>query len=618
MGTKFHPETINRLHQEAITLQSKGRFQESLHPLKKIVTHIPHHFPAWHALGNAWKKLRKPKESLACLEQSLVNCPEYYPAAISLATLLYEDMGQIQEGEKILLNLLKHHPELPELYLRLSDVYSRKDNFDKAQTYLKKFIHHQTQADDQLKVPVQLFDYQLVADLHIDPLLLSHDHEQEELSKLSQKLDHFLSHATPLKGIPAMLPFSPFYLAYYQTNPRPYLEKIASLYRQAYPDLGWVSPHLHRKGTPSGKIKIGLVSSYLDKFHPIGFCFSSLIKAFDRDKFSLTYFRLPVHSDDFVFVNMKEQLGKIRCIDLPENTIDARALIAEQNMDILWYTDIAMVAQTYFLAHARLAPIQCVSAGHPMTTGLATIDYFISSQWLEGDKAQDHYIEQVLTLPTLPVIYEDFPYSKETHHRSHFGLPQEGRIYFCCQTLFKVHPAMDEVFKKILEQDSQGWIVFSYQGTALAEQLHRRLQQTLGSLSTRCVFIPRVHQHSFFDLLQEADVLLDTFPFSGGNTAFQGLAMGIPIVTMDTQELRGTSTKALYAMMEMDEGVAKTSTEYAEKCLHIAQNPDVRNQIRQKILDRKHLLFSQKEQVIEAYEHAFQGMIDTQNPVRDS
>ncbi len=618
MGLDIHPSTINRLHQEAIALQSKRKFQASLQPLRKILQYISHHFPAWHAMGTAWKQLKNPKESLQCLEKSLHHCPEYYPAAITLATLLYEDMGKVQEGKKILVSLLEHHPQLPEIHLRLSDVYLRQDNFEQAKTHLKAFIDHHQSAEDNLKLPIQLFDYQLVADLHIDPFLESLSHEREGLKNLAEKLEHHLNKSPAHKGIPSILPFSPFYLAYYHTNPKPYLTKIANLYRQAYPDLAWTNPHLARSSKGGRKINIGIVSGYLDKFHPIGFCFSALLKAFNRDQFSLTYFRLPVKGSDFVFVNTKEQLGKIRCIDLPEDVIAARTLIADQSVDILWYTDVAMMAQTYFLAHARLAPIQCVSAGHPMTTGIPTMDYFISSQWLEGENAQDAYSEKLILLPTLPVIYEDFPHQPLNHNRAEFGLPEQGSIYFCCQTLFKVHPSMDEVFKKILEQDPQGWIVFGYKGTTLAEKLEKRLEQSLGPLSQRCLFIPRVHQHQFFNLLSCVDVLLDTFPFGGGNTTFQGLSMGVPIITMDNCELRGASTKALYRMMGMDEGIALSLEEYAQKCVQIAQDHQIRQHIRDKIRQRKSILFSQKDQIIQAYETVFQEMMTSHHSLNKS
>ena len=65
--------------------------------------------------------------------------------------------------------------------------------------------------------------------------------------------------------------------------------------------------------------------------------------------------------------------------------------IEEENLDIIFYPDIGMSAITYFLAFSRLAPVQIVSWGHPETTGIDTIDYFLSSQIIENLNSQKFY-----------------------------------------------------------------------------------------------------------------------------------------------------------------------------------------------------------------------------------
>ena len=54
-----------------------------------------------------------------------------------------------------------------------------------------------------------------------------------------------------------------------------------------------------------------------------------------------------------------------------------------QDAQFTIYLDVGMDPMTYFLAFARLAPVQCVTWGHPVTTGVPNMDYFISSDLLE-------------------------------------------------------------------------------------------------------------------------------------------------------------------------------------------------------------------------------------------
>eukprot|EP01033_Poteriospumella_lacustris_P003389 gene3388-2508_t len=48
--------------------------------------------------------------------------------------------------------------------------------------------------------------------------------------------------------------------------------------------------------------------------------------------------------------------------------------------DVVLYPEIGLDALTYFAAFARLAPVQAVWLGHPDTTGLDTIDYFLTTK----------------------------------------------------------------------------------------------------------------------------------------------------------------------------------------------------------------------------------------------
>ena len=100
---------------------------------------------------------------------------------------------------------------------------------------------------------------------------------------------------------------------------------------------------------------------------------------------------------------------------------------------------------TYTLAFSRLAPVQCVTWGHPVTTGIPTIDYFISSEALESEESDQHYTERLVRLKT-PAIYYYRPETPTSlKDRAAFGLPESGALYMCPQSLFKLHPSFDEI-----------------------------------------------------------------------------------------------------------------------------------------------------------------------------
>src|SRR5205814_6934306 len=100
-----------------------------------------------------------------------------------------------------------------------------------------------------------------------------------------------------------------------------------------------------------------------------------------------------------------------------------RQIVAQQRLDILHYTDIGMGERSYTLAATRLAPIQCVTWGHPMTTGLPSVDYFISSEDLDAPDAQDHYTEKLVRLGHMAVFYMRPARPVQLKPRDAFGCP---------------------------------------------------------------------------------------------------------------------------------------------------------------------------------------------------
>lgn len=66
-------------------------------------------------------------------------------------------------------------------------------------------------------------------------------------------------------------------------------------------------------------------------------------------------------------------------VPLPQDLVSCRERIQAWSLDVLVYPEIGMDPVAFFLAFARLAPVQAVWWGHPDTTGIPTIDYFISS-----------------------------------------------------------------------------------------------------------------------------------------------------------------------------------------------------------------------------------------------
>ena len=135
-----------------------------------------------------------------------------------------------------------------------------------------------------------------------------------------------------------------------------------------------------------------------------------------------------------------------------------------------------MSALTYFLAFARLAPLQCLTWGHPDTTGIANLDRFLSCDAMEPAGAERHYSETLVRLPGPTLHYARPALPARLKPRSAFGLPDDAHLYVCPQSLFKIHPDFDRALVELLRRDPQGLVVLiSGRDRNLDELLRRRL-----------------------------------------------------------------------------------------------------------------------------------------------
>ena len=146
----------------------------------------------------------------------------------------------------------------------------------------------------------------------------------------------------------------------------------------------------------------------------------------------------------------------IKNITVPKNFDKKIELINEQNLDIIFYPEIGMSSEFYFLSYVRLAKTQITSWGHPITTGNNSIDYFLSSKLLETNNAQKRFSEKLVLSEYLPMFF----YKPKIYKTLSAEEIVKKNIYFCSQTLIKIHPNFDEIINKILIKDKKATIFF--------------------------------------------------------------------------------------------------------------------------------------------------------------
>jgi predicted O-linked N-acetylglucosamine transferase (SPINDLY family) len=158
--------------------------------------------------------------------------------------------------------------------------------------------------------------------------------------------------------------------------------------------------------------------------------------------------------------------------------------------------------------------------------------------------------------------------------------------------LQKLHPDFDDLIRGILSRDPQGVVVL-FQDKHLAHRrlIEKRFELSLAAFQDRIIFVPFLPIESLKMLLLQSHVVLDPPHFGGGTTVFIVAAMGVPIVSMEGSFNRSRSASACYQQMGIPEVVTHSAEEYVERAVSIANDPALRQQIREKILANNHMLF---------------------------
>jgi len=399
-----------------------------------------------------------------------------------------------------------------------------------------------------------------------------------------QKLEALAARPDLSVSAPDYFPSTYFRFSYHGICNVEINKAMARVYLKACPSLQWVAPHIATWQGPRKRIRLGIASRFL-RIHSIGSTTRGLVEMIDREKFEVIVIRLEPSNRDDVAQAIDRAADSVIEVD-PGKLAGARGSIAELGLDILFYQDIGMEPLSYFLAFARLAPVQLTSFGHPETTGIPNVDYFLSSENYEVEGAQSHYTEHLITLPSAGTLsyYHRPPAPCRRLGRQHFGLAPTDRIYCCPQILFKVQPIMDRLFSGIIEKDASAiFLLIEPAQRQLRAALERRFGRHSQVLRNRVRFVPTLPHDEYLSLLQEADVVLDTVHFNGQNTSLEAFAMGVPVVTLPGTMQRERHTFGMYFEMQFMDLVADSESRYVEIAVRVANDHDYRDRCRARI-----------------------------------
>ena len=387
----------------------------------------------------------------------------------------------------------------------------------------------------------------------------------------------------------------PFYLAYHDGNHRELLAQYGRLCADTM--RGWLERE--RIGAPaagerSGRLRVGIVSAQVQRHSTWAAFAQGWVERLDRERIELSVFHLGRTHDDetgrAAALAAHFEHGPMRS---PREWVDA---ILRRRPEVLIYPAPAQDSQEMRLASLRLAPVQAAAWGHPETTGLPTIDAYLSAEAFEPGDADAHYSERLVRLPRLGACYaRRAPAAAEPDWRS-LGLDPEAPLLLCVGSPFKYPPAFDPVFPEIARRAPGARLVFfENEPRFLSAVLEQRLRAAFAraglAFERHAVFLPRLAHGEFYGLMRRAAAWLDTPVYSGFNTAMQALECALPIVAHEGRFMRGRFASGILRQMRMEEWIARDDARFAELAALLATDAARRRDASERITAARDALF---------------------------
>ena len=344
-----------------------------------------------------------------------------------------------------------------------------------------------------------------------------------------------------------------------------------------------VQPYTHRGRRKKDKIRIAYISGDFRQ-HVMQYFVWPFLAGYDANAFDVYVYSLG-KADQYTNF-FKTLVTHWRDLSAHERDMEriAREIHADK-VDILF--DLAgHTAGTGLAALAwKPAPLQLSGLGYMATTGLKTVDYFVTDHYCDpaGSGSEAFYVEKLLRLTS------QFCYNGYTHLPASTETPARGRGYiqFASFNQYqKFYDPMLRAWQEIMGRVPQSRLLLknnAYSKPGVVQSAYERLQR-LGFDMSRVQFeqATRDYMNRYLDV----DIALDTFPWPGGGTTCDALYMGVPVVSYYTERHSTRFTYSLLANIGLSDLASTSLSDYVETAVALAGNLDLLDALHRELRDR--------------------------------
>ncbi|UFK37940.1 methyltransferase regulatory domain-containing protein [Pectobacterium parvum] len=314
---------------------------------------------------------------------------------------------------------------------------------------------------------------------------------------------------------------------------------------------------------PNRVLRIGFVSGDLG-LHPVTNFLEPVWNSINLDCFSLYVYATSTLNDE-VTQRLKEKTAAWHFVR-DKSDVDLAKLIGEDKIDILFDLSGHTAYNRLPMFALKPAPIQISWIGYPGTTGLQAMDYFMNINHAPQPEIFDHqFIEKILYVPftqQFQVITDSPDVGK---------LPALDKGYFTFASFNRPKKINDQVLtawsKILMALPTSKMIIGALSGQQVIDNIRNKMV-SMGVLAEQLIFRERTNITGYLAMHNEIDLLLDTFPYTGGTTTNYALWMGVPTLTIAGDTLATRQGVATLNAAGLSEFIATSEEDYIQRSIN--------------------------------------------------
>lgn len=338
----------------------------------------------------------------------------------------------------------------------------------------------------------------------------------------------------------------------------------------------------HGAPEPGRRLRIGYVSPDLRQ-HSVSYFFEPILAHHDRSRFEIfCYAELP--RPDAVSRRLRDLADGWRMTAGQSDEAVARQIHAD-GIDVL--VDLAghTAGNRLGIFCFRPAPVQVTYLGYFTTTGLPTMDYWLSDAVLTPADTVERSTETIWRVPGCCLGYTPPTDAPDVADRS----GNKGLVLGSFNDLSKVSPATIGLWAAVLRALPESSLLLKARQLSdpdVCRELTRAFEQE-GIAANRLRFMGRTDGVSdHLALYGEVDIALDTIPRTGGTTTVEALWMGVPVVTLAGERYIERLSATLLSAVGLEDWICTDPAAYVARVERAAKDSAGRAELRRTLRDR--------------------------------